>query len=105
MRNHPLYQKLKKIALDENYTIEQVQSLSFNQVTTLLDERPGSATFLENMKQCIIGVLQNRDDERDLQALRDQVKMSLDMSFPGWVAECDRESGKPCIKLWLKGKP
>ncbi len=105
MRNHPLYQKLKKIALDGNYTIEQVQSLSFTQVTTLLGERPGSTTFLENMIQCIIVVLQNRDDERDLQALQDQVRIYLDTNFPGWVAERDGEGGKPCIKLWLKGKP
>jgi hypothetical protein len=105
MRNHPLYQKLKLIALDENYTIEQVQSLSFTQVTSLLGERPVSTTFLENMKQGIIMVLQYRDDERDLQALQGQVKTFLDTNFPGWGAECDRECGKPCIRLWLKGKP
>lgn len=105
MRNHPLYQELKLIAFNENYTIEQVQSLSFAQVTTLLGERPGTSTFLENMKQGIILVLQNRDDERDLQALQDQVKIYLDTNFPGWVAESDREGSKPCIKLWLKGKP
>jgi hypothetical protein len=105
MRNHPLYQELKLKALDENYTIEQVQSLSFTQVTTLLGEKPGSTTFLENMKRSIILVLQNRDDERDLQALQDQVKIYLDTNFPSWVAESDREGGIPCIKLWLKGKP
>lgn len=104
MRNHQLYQKLRKIAFYENYTIEQAQSLSFTQVTTLLGERPRSAAFLENMKQCIIVALQNRDDERDLQALQDQVRIYLDTNFPGWVAECNREGGKPCIKLWLKGK-
>jgi hypothetical protein len=105
MRNHSLYQELKLIAIDEDYTIEQVQSLSFTQVKTLLGERPGSITFLENMKQSVALLLQNRDDERDLQALRDQVKIYLDANFPSWVAECDREGGKPCIKLWLKGKP
>ncbi len=105
MKNHPLYQKLKLIALDENYTIEQVQSLSFTEVTTLLGERPGSNTFLENMKKSIIAALQRRDDDLDLQALQDQFKIYLDTNFPGWVAECDREGGKPCIKLWLKGKP
>jgi len=105
MKNHPLYQKLEPIALNESYTIEQVQSLSFTEVTTLLGERPGSIIFLENMKQSVTLVLQNRDDERDLQALRDQVKIYLDANFPSWVAVCDREGGKPCIKLWLKGKP
>jgi hypothetical protein len=105
MRNHPLYQKLRKIVLYENYTIEQVQSLSFTQVTTLFGERPGSSTFLENMKQSIILVLQNMDDERDLQALQNQVKIYLDTNFPDWIAERDREGSKPCIKLWLKGKP
>ena len=105
MKNHLLYQRLELIALNESYSIDQVQSLSFTEVTTLLGERPGSTTFLENMKQSIIVVLQNRDDERDLQALRDQVKIYLDANFPSWVAVCDREGGKPCIKLWLKGKP
>ncbi|NIP23359.1 MAG: hypothetical protein GWN67_04515 [Phycisphaerae bacterium] len=105
MKNHPLYQKLKLIALDENYTVEQVQSLSFIEVTTLLGERPGSTTFLENMKEGIFVVLQNRDDECELQALQDQFKIYLDTNFPGWVAESDREGSKPFIKLWLKGKP
>jgi hypothetical protein len=57
------------------------------------------------MKQGLILVLQNRDDERDLQALQDQIKIYLDTNFPGWVADRDREDGKPYIKLWLKGKP
>ena len=105
MKNHPLYQKLELIALNESYTIEQVQSLSFTEATTLLGERPGSTIFLENMKQSIIVVLQNRDDEHDLQALQDKFKIYLDTNFPSWVAECDRQCGKPCIKLWLKGKP
>lgn len=104
MKNHPLYQKLKLIALNENYTIDQVKFLSFTQVTTLLGEKPRSVAFLENMKQSIILKLQNRDDERDRQALQDQVKIYLDTNFPGWMAESEREGGKLCIKLWLKGK-
>ena len=105
MKNHLLYQRLELIALNESYSIDQVQSLSFTEVTTLLGERPGSTTFLENMKQSIIVVLQNRDDERDLQALQGQFKTYLDMNFSGCVAEFNRDGDKPCIKLWLKGKP
>jgi len=105
MRNHPLYQKLKQIALDGNYTIEQVQFLGFAQATTLLGERPASTTFLENMKQDIIMELWDRDDEANLQQVRQKIKTWLDADFPNWAAERDREGGKPCIKLWLKGKP
>ncbi|MDH4237934.1 MAG: hypothetical protein OEW48_00065 [Phycisphaerae bacterium] len=105
MRNHPLYQKLKQIAIDRNYTLEQVQFLSFAQATTLLGERPASTTFLENMKQDIIMELWDRDDEANLQQVRQKIKTWLDANFPNWADEWDREGGKPCIKLWLKGKP
>jgi len=104
MKNHPLYKKLKQIALDGNYTIEQVENAGFNQVAELLGTRNFSLAFLNNMKRGIIDALQNRDDEQALQELKQQAKSWLDTNFPGWQAERGREGNKPYVTIWLKGK-
>lgn len=105
MKNHPLYKKLKQIALDGNYTIEQVQNAGFNQIAELLETRNFSLAFLNNMKRGIIMTLQNRDDEQNLQQLKQTAKSWLDTNFPDWEAERGREGDKPFVKIWLKGKP
>lgn len=104
MRNHPLYQKFKQTALDGNYTIEQVQSLDFNQATQLLGTRTFTLTFLNNMKRGIVMVLQNRDDELDLQQLKQKAETWLDTHFPDWEAERGREGDKPFVTIWFQGK-
>lgn len=106
MRNHPLYKKLKQIALAENYTIDQVEKATMGQVAKLLgpDVRFTQA-FLHNMKRGIIMTLQNRDDENDMQQLKQTAKTWLDSNFPDWDAERGREGDKTFVKIWLKGKP
>lgn len=105
MKNHPLYKKLKQIALDRNYTVEQAQALGFNQAAELLETRRFSFTFLINMKYGVIDALRHRDDENDLQQLKQTVKNWLDTNFPDWEAERDRQGNKPYITIWLRGKP
>jgi len=105
MKNHLLYKKLKQIALDGNYTIEQVQNASFNQVAAILGTRDFTLTFLNNMKRGIIDTLRNRDDEDNMQALRIVAMAWLNANFPNWKAERGRESDKPFVKIWLEGKP
>ena len=105
MNNHPLYKKLKQIALDRNYTVEQAQALGFNEATELLETRSFSLTFLFNMKHGVIDALRHRDDENDLQQLKQTAKNFLDANFPDWAAERKREGDKPCVTIWLKGKP
>ncbi len=104
MKNHPLYKKLKQIALDRNYTVEQIENVSKSKVCQLLntDER-FSDTFFLNMKRGIIMTLENRDEEQNLQQLKSQAKSWLDANFPGWEAE--RGDGKGKVIIWLKGKP
>ncbi len=105
MRNHPLYQKLEQTALDGNYTIEQVQDLDIDQASGLLGTRVFSLTFLNNMKRNIITVLHNRDDELNLQQLKQKAKTWLDENSPSWEAERGREGDKPFVTIWLQGKP
>ncbi len=105
MKNHPLYKKLKQIALDGNCTIEQVENAGFNQVAELLGTRNFSLAFLNNMKWGIVMALQNRDDEQNMQQLKQTAKSWLDANFPDWQAERGRESDKPFVKVWLEGKP
>ena len=104
MKNHPLYQKLKQIALDGNHSVEQVEGLGYNQAAKLLGTRQFSLAFLNNAKRSIVMALKNRDDELDLQALKENARAWLDANFPDWEAERGREGGKPYVTIWLKGK-
>lgn len=105
MRNNPLYIKLKQIAL-KNYTVEQVENATMGQVAQLLgpDVRFSQA-FFQNMKRGVIMALQNRDDENDMQQLKQTSKIWLDENFPDWSAERGKEGDKPYVTIWLKGKP
>lgn len=105
MQNHPSYQKLEQVALDGNYTVEQVRALSFAQATALLGERPASFTFLENIKRGIITALQDREDEVNLQQIKLKITSLLDADFPDWKAEHGREGRKPFVTIWMEGKP
>ena len=105
MKNHPLYKKLKQLALDGNYTIEQVQLLDFNKAVNLLGERTFTGTFLSNMKRGVIDALQDRGDNRNVQSLKQVTKNWLDVNFPDWKAERGRQGDKPYVTIWLEGKP
>lgn len=106
MRNNPLYKKLKQIVLDGDYTIDQVKNATMGQVAQLLgpDVRFGQA-FFQNMKRGLIMTLQNRDDENDMQQLKQTAKTWLDANFPDWEAERGREGDKNYVTIWLRGKP
>lgn len=104
MKNHLVYKKFKRIAFENNYTIEQVENLDFREAMTLLGAS-FSFTFLKNMKRGIIDSLRNRDDNANLQQLKQVAKNWLDTNFPDWEAERGRQGEKPYITIWLKGKP
>ena len=106
MRQRAIYQQLLQIALDNDYTIEQVENATVEQVRQILGtDKRFSWSFFKNMKSCLIVDLQQRDDENDLAALKEQAKGWLDANFPDWQAERGRDNGKPYVAIWLKGKP
>lgn len=106
MRNNPIYKRLKQIALDGGYTIEQVEKLDFNKAAQLLGSREGlTVTFVSKMKAGIVAAIKNRDDEQAMHQLKDVARDWLDRYFPDWEAERGRESDKPYVKIWLEGKP
>lgn len=104
MKNHPLYKKLKQIALDDNYTIEQVRGLDFNTVAELFGTRSFSDTFLGNMKLELIAEIQDQQDESDKQLFQAKVE-SLRNRFPDLEVERGREGDRPYVVIWLEGKP
>lgn len=105
MKNHPLYKKLKQIALNANYSIERIQNASFNQVVELLGAHHFTLAFFNNMKRELVEVLRDRDDEEALRQLRQQTKTWLDVNFPKWEAERGRMDNRRFIIIWLEGKP
>lgn len=104
MVNHPLYKKLKQIALDGNYTMEQVRSLDFDVAVELLGTRNFSAGFLHNMKSQLIAELQEQEDESNKQLFQSKIEV-LRNRFPEFDIERGRIDNKPFIIIWLKGKP
>ena len=104
MNNHPFYKKLKQIALDGNYSIEQVQGLRFGQAVELLETRDFSITFLNNMKRGIVDVLRNHNDKANMEQLKQTAKAWLDANFPDWEAERGRQGNKSYVTIWLEGK-
>jgi len=105
MRNNTIYKALKQLILDNNYTVEQLQQLGFNEARQLLGNPRFSVTFFNNMKRGLIDTLQARDDKADCDRVKGRIKTWLDTNYPNCEIERGRESGKPVIKLWLKGKP
>lgn len=105
MQNHPLYIKLRQIALDGNYTIQQVRDATYNQVAELLGERGFGNAFLTNMKRLLITEMQGVQDEENMQQLKQTAKSWLDANFPDWEAERGREDDKSFVTIWLNGKP
>jgi len=104
MKNHPLYKKLKQIALDDSHTIEQVRGLDFNTVAELFGTRSFSNTFLGNIKLELIAEIQNQRDESDKQLFQAKVE-SLRNHFPDFEVERGRQNNKPYMTVWLEGKP
>ena len=80
MRNSPLYKQLKTIAA--NYTVEQVENATMQQVCKLLDVPAGSFTntFVKNMKMVLINNLQASIDIAD----EERIRSTLHDGFPGW---------------------
>lgn len=101
MRNHPLYKQLRQIALDNNYTVEQIQNCNWQQAVQLLGQRDFSIGFLENAKRELILELRNEAVEVDRQYIASAVRDR----FPQLELEYRREGEYPYIMLWLKGKP
>jgi hypothetical protein len=104
MKNHLLYEKLKQTALDDNYTIEQVQGLDFNAAAELFGTRSFSNTFFGNMKLELIAEMQNQQDESDKQLFQAKVE-SLRNQFPDFEVERGRQDNKLYVTIWPKGKP
>jgi hypothetical protein len=106
MRKHPLYKKLKTYAL-ANLSQGDLEDLTIGDLAARLDIETPQVTqaFFDNMKRCVFLDLQSRDDEIDLKTLKEGAKSFLDINFPNWEAERGRESGRPFLKIWLRGKP
>ncbi len=103
MRNNSLYIRLKQIAFDDGYTVKQAHTVTVQQIEHLLNVSGLSSVFIVNMKRIIVRDLQQRDDEADMQRLKQHVTTWLDSNFPDWQAERGREDNLPYVTIWLEG--
>lgn len=106
MRKDPIYQTVLSYAIANNATVEQAESLTRQQVSSIVGyEAIISEAFLVNMRVGIATELRDRDDAEHMDGLKQQAKSWLDANFPHWEADKGREFGKPFVTIWLEGKP
>lgn len=107
MRNRPEYKQLEQIALDGNYTVEQVQNATKSQVSALLDNAVMSDAFFLNMKNILLKKLTNRNDETDRQFIinlfEGGARTAFRDRFPDAVILKRRENSKRIIEIRLDG--
>ncbi len=99
MRQRPEYQQLKQIAIDGDYTLEQVQGVTRTQIESLLGKRIGG--LFPGIKELLIMDIIDRDDKATMQQLRSEI-ISV---FPDAEFEKGREEGKRFVTVWIDRKP
>ena len=104
MREHRLYKQLQQIAAVNNYTIEQIESATKQQVLNLLEVDNLSDNFIANMKRLLLQDLQGAQDTESLAALRTQAVTWLENNFPDYNAEITRKDNKRIVTIYLDGK-
>ena len=105
MKRHPLYQQLRQLAINSNYTVERIRNLTFEDAAELFGTNDFTTNFFENIKKNVIMILQDRDDEKVLQELKAMILTWLEMNLPNYYLERTRENGSRLIKIWLDGEP
>ena len=96
-----------------NQIIEKYPSLTYQQIAGITaqqvrDEFPDarlSSTFVKKVRILLLRHAEKIEDQSNLQRLKVQAWDWLQANFPEIEAEVTRQSGKPCILLWPKGRP
>lgn len=101
MINNPLFKKLEQFALANSYSVEQIQDVSRKQIETAIGESLADCTCINGMKRAVAQALQRRDDELDLQVIRDKIIAY----YPNAEFDKRRVEGKRTVTVWLDGKP
>lgn len=104
MRNSPLYKRLKQIAINGDYTVEQLRNATNKQICNLVDKQNLKSVFIANVKILLSAELQDRNDEANMRALGSSVHTWLNANFPDFKIERGKEDGKPYVKIWLRRK-
>jgi hypothetical protein len=102
MQNNPLYIRLKEISETGDYTVEQTEVLTSEQVKTLLGVQSVSDDFISNMKKLLISELEDARLQSKLEDLQGEQYMIT--NFPDAEYESGIVSDKPFIKIWPEGK-
>jgi len=84
---------------------QQLAGVTAQQIRDQFPDAKLSATFIKKVKALLLRRAQRMEDEENLQRLKTQAWDWLRANFPDIEAEITRQSGKPCVTLWLKGRP
>ncbi len=95
-----LYTLLKQ-ALGEDYTVEEVESLTRKQVISLIDTDDFTENLLKNAKKLLIKDLKVKKKEDNVLVIDQKIKSK----FPNAEYEVGEIDGKEYVVVWLEGKP
>ena len=106
MKNNPHYQRLRQKALDDNYTIEQVDNLTSNQLSQALNvEEAEIGPRLNGMKELLTAEMKTTADKTKTDSIIAAFKIWLDTNFPQHEEIVGGEDDKVFVTIWLEGKP
>jgi len=95
-----MYTQLKQ-ELSENYTIEDIESLSRQEVITLLGTDDFTGTVLTNAKKMLLQDLNIKKKENKVVEIDNKVKTK----FPNAEYDLGAIDGKEFVVVWVEGKP
>jgi hypothetical protein len=95
-----MYTQLKQI-LGNDYTIEQVESATRQQVINLLGTDDFTQTQLGNVKKLLIRDVKEKEDIANMLSIRDEIISC----FPSAEFDKGRIGTKRFVTVWLDGKP
>lgn len=106
MQNNSLYLLLKQEAIDENYTVEQADALTKEQIEIIVNDSITTGFYL-NIKATLIQYLIDCDNEDERSSINDQLTSGgwLAANFPDAVVVDGCEGVKRFVRVWLNGEP
>ena len=109
MRQRAIFQKISNFVIAQDYTIEQVQNVTYTQVKNLLNltdvEVQEYRAYLSNIKKLIIQDLQDVIDVQTLADFKTQIHVYLIARFPDYEVEKDfNDKNNRTVTFYLDGR-
>ncbi len=108
MLNNPIYKRLKQAVIENSYSNEQIKALTAQQISEFVGCAVSNA-FCNSSKRVLAGVFEEEKNKTVLEDFKKQLvggqRLWLENNYPDAEFEIENSGNKPCVKVWLEGKP